>query len=78
MFSKTSRTSKQYCGDEQNDSRKDSQSFKMKVRITGKIPDDGNAKDIEKVLPIRYISTYWRSIEMPLINCEINLILPGP
>ena len=57
MFSKTSRSSEQYCGDEQNDSRKDSQSFKIKLRIKGKIPDDGNAKDIEKVLPIRYIST---------------------
>ena len=27
------------------------------------------------MIPLRYLSNFWRSFEMPLINCEINLIL---
>ena len=25
-------------------------------------------------MPLKYISNFWRTLEMPLINCEINLI----
>ena len=25
--------------------------------------------------PLKYLSTFWRTLEVPLINCEINLIL---
>ena len=25
--------------------------------------------------PLKYLSNFWRTLEMPLINCEINLIL---
>ena len=27
------------------------------------------------MIPLRYLSNFWRTLEMPLINCEINLIL---
>ena len=27
------------------------------------------------MVPLRYLSNFWRTLEMPLINCEINLIL---
>ena len=27
------------------------------------------------MVPRRYISNFWRTLEMPLINCEVNLIL---
>ena len=27
------------------------------------------------MVPLKYLSNFWRSREMPLINCEINLIL---
>ena len=27
------------------------------------------------MIPLRYLSNFWRSFEMPWINCEINLIL---
>ena len=27
------------------------------------------------VVPLKYLSNFWRALEMPLINCEINLIL---
>ena len=27
------------------------------------------------MVPLKYLSNFWRSLEMSLINCEINLIL---
>ena len=27
------------------------------------------------MVPLRYLSNFWRTPEMPLINCEVNLIL---
>ena len=26
-------------------------------------------------VPLKHLSYFWRTLEMPLINCEINLIL---
>ena len=49
-------------------------SFNFKVKITGQTGDDGT-KDVEIMVPLKYLSNFWRSLEMPLINCEINLIL---
>ena len=54
---------------------KDSKSFKSKTKITGKTPNDDNEKDVEIMIPLKYLSNFWRTLEMPLINCEINLIL---
>ena len=50
-------------------------SFKSKVKITGKTPNDGNTKNVEIIVPLKYLSNFWSTIEMPLINCEVNLIL---
>ena len=58
-----------------NDNLTDSESFKYKVKITGKTPDDGNTKDAEIIVLLKYLSNFWRTLEMPLINCEVNLIL---
>ena len=27
------------------------------------------------MVPLKYLSNFWRTLEMPLINCEINLVL---
>ena len=27
------------------------------------------------MVPLKYLSNFWRTLEMPLISCEINLIL---
>ena len=46
--------------------------------ITKKIantPDNGNIKDIEIMVPLKYLSHFWRTLIMPVINFEINLIL---
>ena len=49
-------------------------SFNFKVKITGQTGDDGT-KDVEIMVPLKYLSSFWRTLEMPLINCEVNLIL---
>ena len=49
-------------------------SFKFKAKITGQTGDDGT-KDVEIMNPLKYLSNFWRTLEMPLINCEVNLIL---
>ena len=42
--------------------------------MTGQTGDDGT-KNVEIITPIAYLSTFWRFLEMPLINSEVNLIL---
>ena len=39
--------------------------------------DGGNSfiKNIKTVVPLEYLSRFWRSLEMPLINCKIHLKL---
>ena len=54
---------------------KNSESFESKIKITGTTPADGNAKDVEIAVLLKYLSNFWRTREMRLINCEINLIL---
>ena len=49
-------------------------SFNFKVKITGRTGDDGT-KNVEIMVPLKYLSNFWRTLEMPLINCEVNLIL---
>ena len=49
-------------------------SFKFKAKITGQTEDDGT-KDVEIMVPLKYLSNFWRTLEMPSINCEVNLIL---
>ena len=74
-YSKTSGSLWQYYKDEPNNNIADSESFKSKVKITGKTPADRNTKNVEIIVPLKYLSNFWRTLEMPLINCEVNLIL---
>ena len=74
-YSKTSGSISQYYKDEPNDNIADSESFKSKVKVTGKTPAAGNTKDVEVIVPLKYLSNFWRTLEMPLINCEVILIL---
>ena len=49
-------------------------SFNFKAKITGQT-QNGGTKDVEIMFPLKYLSNFWRTLEMPLINCEVNLIL---
>ena len=51
-----------------------SASFKFKTKIAGRTEDDGT-KSVKIRVPLKYLSNFWITVEMPLINCEINLIL---
>ena len=74
-YAKTSGSLWQYFRDEPDDNIEDSESFKSKIKITGKAPNNNNEKDVEIMVPLKYLSNFWRTLEMPLINCEVNLIL---
>ena len=36
---------------------------------------DNGIKDVAIMVPLKYLSNFWRTLEMPLINCEVNLVL---
>ena len=75
-YAKTSGSLWQYFRDEPDDNNiEDSESFKSKIKITGKTPNNDNEKDVEIMVPVKYLSNFWRTLEMPLTNCEVNLIL---
>ena len=48
-------------------------SFNFKLKITGKTGNNGT-KNVEIMVPLKYLSNFWTTLEMPLINCEVNLI----
>ena len=74
-YAKTTGSLWQYFRDEPDDDLEDSELFMSKIKITGKTPNNGNEKDVEIMVPLKYLSNFWRTFEMPLINCEVNLIL---
>ena len=45
------------------------------MNVTGNGPDVGKTKDVEVIVSLKYLSNFWRTLEITLINCEINLIL---
>ena len=49
-------------------------SFNFKVKITGQTGDN-RTRNVEIMVPLKYISNFWRTLEMDLINCEITLLL---
>ena len=50
-------------------------SFKFKTKTTGQENDDREIKNFETLVPLKYLSNFSRTLEMPLINCEVELIL---
>ena len=56
-------------------------SFNFKTKITGQTADNNSycniagRVDFEIVVPLKYLSNFWRALEMPLMNCEVELSL---
>ena len=84
-YSKTSGSLWQYYRDEPaldnngniidfSDDNNNSASFKFKQKITGQTGND-DTKAVEIMVPLKYLSNFWRTLEMPLTNCEISLQL---
>ena len=74
-YAKTSGSLWQYYKDDLNDNIADSESFKFKARITGRTLAAGNRKDFKIAVSLKHLSNFWRTLEMSLTKCEINLIL---
>ena len=49
-------------------------SFNFKVKFIGQTGTNGR-KDVEIMVPLKYLGNFWRTLEMLLINCKVNLIL---
>ena len=49
-------------------------SFNFKTKITGQTNNDGTI-NIEIMVPLKHLTNFWRTLEMPLINCKFKLIL---
>ena len=58
-----------------NYSIKDSKSSDYKTNITGKLEGIYKTKEVEIVVPLKHLRNFWRTLDMPLVNCAINLIL---
>ena len=78
-----------YCRDEVNDSADKNNdanysrinnnktttrtSFEYNTKLVGSTPGNGGRLDAEFVVPLKYFSNFWRSLDLPLINCETEL-----
>ena len=53
-------------------------SFKYKANIISDTVADGanrNKEGVKIAVPIKYLSNFWKSLEIPLINCRVELSL---
>ena len=57
-----------------------SRSFKYKTAVVKKTVDavggtNSSVKNAKVVVPLKYLNNFWKSLEMPLINCKIYVEL---
>ena len=81
-YSKTSESLWQYCKDipaaKNNNAIVNftnnnlTDSFSFKVKMTGQTGDDGT-KNVEIIVPLAYLSVFWRSLELPLIKLTLQI-----
>ena len=86
-YRKTTGSLWNYYRDEPSDPlSSNSESFKYKTSITGNTYNIGAGEEgydankvgkneTEVVIPLKHLSNFWRSLNIPLINCEVELIL---
>ena len=91
-YRKTTGSLWNYYRDEPNDPSSDnydavpttnSASFKYKNSLVEKTPNNDNnnnnvIQDVKVVVPLKHLSNFWRTLNMPLINCEVALTLNWP
>ena len=49
-------------------------SFNFKTEITGQTNNDGII-NVEIMVPLKQLGDFWRTLEIPLIDCEVELFL---
>ena len=86
-YRKTTGSLWNYYRDEPSDPlSSDSESFKYKTSITGNTYNIGDGEEgydankvgkneTEVVIPLKHLSNFWTTLNIPLINCEVELIL---
>ena len=83
-YQDSSATLYQYKRDEQPEANaivdlttNNSSSFKYKVKLLGNpaVANNIARRNVKVVVPLKYLSNFFRSLEMPLINCKIKLNL---
>ena len=89
-YSMTSGSLLNYYGDETNDDESEnndngkkvnnnkkitSKCFEYKAKLTGSMPNNNNILEAEVVVPLKDLSNFWRSLDLSLSNCEIELDL---
>ena len=79
-YRKTTGNSWDYYRDEPSNSLpSDSESFKYKTNIVQKTPEKNDSLTNAKVvIALKHLSNFWKSLNIPLINCEVGLILTWP
>ena len=50
-------------------------SFKYKANLIGNTENNGTKNGVKIAVPLKYLSNFWRSLEIPLINCKVELSL---
>ena len=50
-------------------------SFKYKASLITNTEANETKKGVKIAVPLEYLSNVWRSLEMPLINCKVELLL---
>ena len=50
-------------------------SFKYKANLIGDTEADGTKQRIKVAILLKYLSNFWRSLEIPLINCKVEISL---
>ena len=50
-------------------------SFDYKTKMTGKLKGIVTIKNVEFAVPLKYLSNFWKTFYIPLINCNVSLTL---
>ena len=50
-------------------------SFKHKASLIGNTEANGTKNGVKIAVPLKYLSNFWGSLDMPLINCKVELSL---
>ena len=50
-------------------------SFKYKANLICNTENNGRKNGVKIVVPLKYLSNFWKSLEMPLINCKVEISL---
>ena len=75
-YSKTTDSFWNYYRDQANSGERKNINYSIKkTKITGRLEGDNTEKEnVQIVAPLNHLSIFWRTLVIPLVNCEINLI----